>query len=90
MRALERRLGAELFVRTANRSTLSEVGARLHVAHAVDYSAEQVLRAGDADEELIAEYHRERKEEADGRFEDLFLVPVAEEGDARLYQAVFT
>jgi DNA-binding transcriptional LysR family regulator len=30
VRALERRLGAELFVRTANRSTLSEVGARLH------------------------------------------------------------
>jgi DNA-binding transcriptional LysR family regulator len=30
IRTLERRLGTDLFVRTANRSTLSEVGARLH------------------------------------------------------------
>lgn len=38
VRALERRLGAELFVRTANRSTLSEAGARLqsHVSAGFD------------------------------------------------------
>ena len=30
IRALEHRLGADLFVRTANRSALSDVGARLH------------------------------------------------------------
>jgi len=49
----------------------SEVGAKLHVVHAVDYSAEQVLRAGDADEALIREYHREREAEAQRRFDAL-------------------
>jgi nucleotide-binding universal stress UspA family protein len=52
-------------------SFAKEVGAQLHVLHAVDFSAEQVLRAGDADEELISEYHRERKSAARTRFESL-------------------
>jgi len=49
----------------------AEVDARLHVVHAVDYSAEQVLRAGDADEAVIAEYHRERQATARTRFDAL-------------------
>ena len=46
-------------------------GARLHVLHAVDYSAEEVLRAGDASEEVIAEYHAQREKDARERFEAL-------------------
>ena len=52
-------------------SFASDMGAALHVVHAIDYSAEQVLRAGDADETLIAEYHTEREANARARFETL-------------------
>ncbi len=52
-------------------SFATETGARLHVAHVVDYSAEAVLRAGDADDELVAEYHRQREADARARFDGL-------------------
>lgn len=58
-------------VLTLAESFAEEFGAALHVVHCVDYSAEQVLRAGDADEALIAEYHRERESAARRRFEEL-------------------
>jgi len=49
----------------------SAVDATLHVAHAVDYSAEQLLRAGDAGEAMIDEYHRERQSQARTSFDAL-------------------
>jgi CPA2 family monovalent cation:H+ antiporter-2 len=60
-----------------------DVGATLHVLHAVDYSAEQVLRAGDADEEMIAEYHRERRGTAQAEFDALLTQHLREPGKAQ-------
>jgi len=42
----------------------AEVGATLHVVHVVDTSDEQLLRAGDADDQMIAEYHEKRRADA--------------------------
>jgi len=52
-------------------SFAAEVGATLHVIHVVDYSAEQLLRAGDADDDMISEYHNERRADALRRFDEL-------------------
>ncbi len=51
-----------------------DVDATLHVVHVVDYSAEHLLRAGDADDETIAEYHRERRSDASRRFDELLVL----------------
>ncbi len=58
-------------VLTLAESFARDVGAQLHVVHAIDFSAENVLRAGDADEALIAEYHAQREAAASEEFEAL-------------------
>jgi universal stress protein E len=52
-------------------SFAEEVGGALHVVHVVDYSAEQLLRAGDADDQMISEYHNERRGDALRRFDEI-------------------